>query len=117
MATARKPLTAGRIASGWRLWLAGAAVVLAALALGFRAPIMGYARTGASYGAHVACSCRYIEGRKLDDCRKDFEKGMGLVSVSDDPASRTVTARFSLLSAQRASFREGQGCVLEPWSG
>jgi len=108
---------ARRLFSGWRRWALIGVAVLAALALWFRVPIMGYARTGASYGAHIACSCRYIEGRKLDDCRKDFEKGMALVTLSDDAAAKTITARFPLLSAQRASFREGQGCMMEPWQG
>lgn len=122
MATARKQRgsranLAARLAAGWRRGVLILVALLVALGLWFRAPILGYARTGASFGAHVACSCRYIEGRKLADCKHDFEKGMGLVAVSDDPSSRTVTARFPLLATQRASFHEGQGCLLEPWKG
>ncbi|MEP7221262.1 MAG: hypothetical protein ABI673_01200 [Novosphingobium sp.] len=77
--------------------------------------IIGYARTGAAIGAQTGCSCRYIAGRPLPDCRKDFERGMGLVVLSEDKALRSVTARFPLLSSQTATFREGWGCVLEPW--
>ncbi len=66
-------------------------------------------------GARIACSCRYVEGRSLGDCRKDFEPGMQLITLSDDPTARRVTAHFPLLSSQTASFREGEGCLLEPW--
>ena len=79
------------------------------------APLNGFAVTGASYGARVACSCHFVGGRSLKDCRKDFEPGMELVMLSEDRAQRTVTARFPLLSTQTATFREGQGCVLEKW--
>lgn len=95
------------------LWLAAALV--AALLVVFWGPLNAYAVTGASYGAHVGCSCRFIGGRELGDCRKDFEPGMELVTLSEDADARSVTARFLLLSSQTATFREGQGCVLEPW--
>lgn len=93
-------------------WLAVA--LLAALAW-FWKPLGGYALTGASYGARVACSCRYVGGRSLSDCRKDFEPGMELVMLSEDAEARSVTARFPLLSRQTATFREGEGCRLESW--
>jgi hypothetical protein len=101
---------------GSRRGLLAIAIVLVALAAWFHTPIMGYARTGASYGAHVGCSCRYIEGRSIGDCRKDFEKGMGLVTLSENSDARSITARFPLLSAQTATYREGQGCVIERWN-
>jgi hypothetical protein len=78
-------------------------------------PLNAYARLGASYGAHVGCSCRFIAGRSLSDCRKDFEPGMGLVTLSEDRQARSVTARFPLLSSQTATYREGAGCALERW--
>ena len=78
--------------------------------------VHGYAVTGASYGARVACSCRFVGGRPLGDCRKDFEPGMGLITLSEDTAARSVTARFPLIARQTATYREGWGCVLEPWS-
>jgi hypothetical protein len=90
-------------------------VVLAGLLVWFWTPINGYADAGASYGARVACSCRYVGGRSLGDCRKDFEPGMGLVMLSEDTAAKSVTARFPLLASQTATFRDGPGCVLEPW--
>lgn len=97
-----------------KLWLLLAVLAAGALAW-FWHPLRSYAVTGASYGARVGCSCRYVEGRALGDCRKDFEPGMALVRLSEDEAARSVTASFPLLSRQTATFREGQGCVLEKW--
>ena len=79
-------------------------------------PLNGYAQTGAAYGARMGCACRYVAGRPLGECRADFEDGLGLVTLSDDPASRVVTARFPLLARHSAQFRAGEGCVLEPWT-
>ena len=92
-----------------------AVVLLAALLAYFWKPLGGYASTGASYGARVACSCHYVGGRSLSDCAKDFESGMELVMLSADEEAKSVTARFPLLSSQTATFREGEGCRLEPW--
>lgn len=97
------------------LWL-GLALIFGLLAW-FWSPLHAYARTGASYGARVACSCRFVGGRSLGDCRKDFEPGMELVMLSEDDAAKSVTARFPLLSSQTATYRPGFGCQLEPWQG
>lgn len=97
-----------------KLWLLPVAIVVG-LAAWFWRPLNSYAVTGASYGARVVCSCRYIERRSLDSCRDDLEAGMELVHVTDDDETRSVTARFPLLSSQTARFREGEGCVLESW--
>lgn len=105
---ARAPRRSRRLA--W-LVLALIGVLLAV----FWHPLASYAATGSSYGARVACSCRYAGGRSLTDCKKDMESGMELVTLSDDAATKTVTARFALLSPQSATFREGEGCVLEKW--
>jgi hypothetical protein len=96
--------------------LLGLVSLLAVLAV-FWGSLNGYARTGAAYGARVACSCRYVGGRSLADCRKDFERGMELVLLSEDAPARTVTARFPLLASQSATYRDGPGCQLEPWQG
>lgn len=91
------------------------AILAAVLLVAFWSPVRSYAVAGASIGARVACSCRYLGGRDLSDCRKDFEPGMGLVVLSEDSAAKTVTARVPLLSRETAAFREGEGCRLEPW--
>lgn len=97
----------------------GVWLVLAVILLGlawFWQPLNKFALTGAAYGARVACSCHFLGGRSLDDCRKDFEPGMELVILSADKDAKTVTARFPLLATQTAGFYEGQGCRLEPWA-
>lgn len=95
------------------------ALLAVVLAVGFGAfawpQIHGYAITGTAYGARVACSCRFVGGRPLGDCRKDFEPGMDLITLSEDTAARSVTARFPLIARQTATYRQGWGCVLEPW--
>ncbi|MGL5837246.1 MAG: hypothetical protein ACRCY3_01950 [Sphingorhabdus sp.] len=73
--------------------------------------IKAQARLGASYGAHVACSCRYIESRPLASCKKDFEPGMELVSLTDDPQNRRVTASVPLLAKAMAERRGDFGCL------
>lgn len=83
----------------------------------YRAPVAGLATTGAAFGARTACSCRYVAGRSLDDCEKDFEPGMEVVFLSDDPEAQSVTARVPLLASATAQYREGFGCLLEPWDG
>jgi hypothetical protein len=92
------------------------AVAVVAVLAWFRQPLHAYALTGAAYGARVGCACRFVEGRALGDCRKDFEPGMQLVRLSEDDAAKSVTAGFPLLAHQTASYREGQGCVLEKWA-
>ena len=113
MATAKRS-TSGRR----RIWpqaLFALVVLGAGLAWFYRAPIAGYTTAGTAFGARTACSCRYIAGRPLGDCEKDFEPGMALVFLSDDPETKTVTARVPLLASATATYREGFGCVLEPW--
>jgi hypothetical protein len=91
------------------------AVVAAAILLAwFWRPLNGYAVAGASYGAKVTCACRYISGQRLQDCRKDFVPGMALIKLSEDPKTRSVTAKFPLLSSQTAQFREGEGAFCKP---
>ncbi|MDP3906205.1 hypothetical protein [Novosphingobium sp.] len=91
--------------------------VLAAAALAwFWQPLNSFAVTGASYAARVGCSCRFVGGRDLADCRKDFESGMELITLSADYPGKSVTARFPLLATQTATYREGEGCRLQPWA-
>ena len=95
------------------------AVLVLGAALGFfyRDQIVGYSEAGTAYGARTACACRYIAGREMADCKKDFEPGMEMVFVSDDADERSVTAYVPALASQTATYREGYGCLLEPWDG
>jgi len=113
MATAKS-----RTIARHRIWprvLLALCVLAGALGWYYRAPIAGYTTVGTAYGARTACSCRYVAGRSLGDCKKDFEPGMELVFLSDHADTRSVTARVPLLASATAHYRPGFGCVLEPW--
>ena len=103
----------------WTGWAGRGLLVVLVAALGavawFWTSISGNAAAAASVGARIACSCHFVEGRPLGQCRDDFEPGMGMVTLSADESARSVTARVLLLSKQTATLREGAGCVLEPW--
>ena len=114
MATAKRSTGRRRI---WPRALLAVAVLGGAATWSYREPIAGYTTTGAAFAARTACSCRYVAGRPIGDCEKDFEPGMEVVFLSDDPESRSVTARVPLLSSATARYREGYGCLLEPWNG
>ncbi len=95
-----------------------AVVALIAAALWFnRAPIQGYSGVATSYAARVACSCRFVAGRDLEDCSKDKLSGMELVSLSENVDTQSVTATIPFIDSVTATNREGYGCVLESWDG
>ena len=73
------------------------------------------AHTATAYAARVGCSCRYVAGRPLQSCRRDFVARMGLVTLGEDAAARSVTARYALLAPTTATYRDGAGCILEAW--
>ncbi|WP_324829003.1 hypothetical protein [Qipengyuania zhejiangensis] len=103
-----------------RLWVWLILLVAALGAAAWFAWGEGLRRTGAAgtaYGAHVACSCRFIAGRGLDDCAKDKLDGMELIRFSEDAQAKSVTASIPLVASDTATYREGYGCVLEPWEG
>ena len=89
----------------------------AALALQYRTQVQGYADISAAYSARVACSCRFVAGRGIEDCAKDKLEGMELVTLIEDEAAQSVTARFPLLASETATYRSGFGCVLQKWEG
>ncbi len=99
----------------WPWWLAAVVVLLLALGWYFRAPIAGYAGVSTAYSARVACSCRFVAGRDLEDCGKDRLAGMELVTLTENVEAKSVTARFPLVASDTASYREGYGCVLQKW--
>ena len=90
--------------------------VLAALtAWYYRGTVMARAVAGTAYGARVACGCRYIEHRPLASCYKDFEPGMEVIRLADDPKTRTVTASVPLLTSRSVRFDSELGCQPEPF--
>ena len=92
-------------------------VVLAGLYWYYSAQILGLTAAGTAYGAHNTCSCRYIAGRDLASCKGDFVPGMEMVFLSEDDAAKSVTAWVPLAKSNTATYREGFGCVLDPWDG
>lgn len=101
-----------------RLWLLLA--ILAALGAAWWVWGEGVRRTsaaGVAYGARVACSCRYVAGRPMDDCARDKLEGMELVRFSADEDARSVTASVPLIASDTARYREGYGCLLDRWEG
>lgn len=72
---------------------------------------------GVGYAARVACACRYIGNRPIGQCYKDFEPGMEVIRLADDPATRSVTASVPLIASRRATFDPLLGCQVEPFKG
>jgi hypothetical protein len=100
------------------VWVTGlSALAFAVTVWVFREPISGYGMTASAYSARVACSCRFVAGRSLDDCAKDKLAGMEAITLRDDPDAKSVTARFPLVAEATATYRKGYGCVLEKWEG
>lgn len=98
-----------------RLVLYGISVLLI-LALAWLAynyqSLKGQANVATAYGSHIACSCRYIAGREMDNCKRDFEPGMEMLSVVDDPTRKRVTASIPFLAQATAERRGTYGCIV-----
>lgn len=91
--------------------------VLIACAIGawWWSALVDQATAASAYGARIACSCRFVAGRSLDDCEKDMLPGMEAVMLSEDAEAKSITARVPLLARQSAIWSEGPGCMLERW--
>ncbi len=115
---AKSPSPATRRRPRYGLWLlAIIALIAGGAAWAFREPINGYGGVASAYSARVACSCRYVAGRSLEDCGKDKLSGMEAVTLVEDAETRSITARFPLVAEATATYRKGYGCVMEPWEG
>jgi hypothetical protein len=73
------------------------------------------ASIAAGFGARIACSCRYVEGRDIKSCRSDFAglPSMWIVRLSDRPEERAVDASVPLLARRSARAVPGFGCVID----
>lgn len=101
---------------GWLIILALVTIGLGAFWFSSHgARLRSDAAAGAAYGARVACSCRFVAGRSLEDCAKDKLAGMALVRFSEDEETRSVTASVPFVASETASLRDGYGCVLQSW--
>lgn len=49
----------------------------------------------------------------MASCETDREPGTEIVTVEDDTAKRTITARVPLLSSRTARFDPEYGCTLD----
>lgn len=76
--------------------------------------LQAQAELGSAYAARVGCSCRYVQGRSLESCQSDFEPGMEMVSLAEDPATKTVTGSVPLLASRSARYAGASGCLLRP---
>ena len=95
-------------------WVLLVLAVLLVAAIIYALPAMrAYSQTGAAYSARVVCSCRYIGGRGLDDCEKDLEPGMEIVSLSEAAGAKRIDATVPLMASESAEFREGFRAFLE----
>lgn len=102
--------------SRWWLWLAVlVAALLGAAWLAYGEGLTRSATAGTAYGARVACSCRFVAGREMDDCAKDKLEGMEMISFSANDTTQSVTASVPFLASDTATYREGYGCMLKKW--
>lgn len=70
---------------------------------------------GVGYAARVACGCRYMGNRSLQDCHKDFEPGMELIQLSENPARKEVRASVPLIASRTVRYDPVLGCQPEPF--
>jgi hypothetical protein len=87
--------------------------VLAALGW-FASNTLTSADVGAAAMAKVSCSCVFVEGRNVDECRKDSPPGFDGVAVSVDPAKMSVTGSVLGIVHRTATYSADYGCTLEP---
>lgn len=104
----------GKARARWRWWLLLAMAIVLAGGIYLYPGLKAQAEAGSAYAARIGCSCRYVQGRAMDSCVRDFEPGMEIVSVADDPATKTVTGAVPLLASRSASYRGASGCVFNP---
>ena len=95
-------------------WMIASGVLLAIFLLWKFPSFKAQAELGSAYAARVGCSCRYVQGRSLDSCQTDFEPGMEMISLSEDPATKTVTGSVPLLASRSARYAGANGCLINP---
>ena len=95
-------------------WVLIVGALLAGLAIWKFPAFKAQAELGTAYAARVGCSCRYVQGRSLESCQSDFEPGMDMVSLSEDPETKTVIGSVPLLASRSARYAGASGCLLRP---
>lgn len=115
MATAK--LAGDKRRTPWLKLLVFLALIGGGLAWYFSNQISGYSQTATGYAAKTACSCRYVGGRELGQCKEDLMPAMQVLWLSEDTEQHSVSASVPLVESTTATYREGYGCVLERWEG
>lgn len=110
---AEKPKGPSR-SGGCLPWVLAIAVLFGIFAIWKFPSFKAQAELGSAYAARIGCSCRYVQGRSLDSCQSDFEPGMEMVSLSEDPATKTITGSVPLLASRSARYAGASGCLLRP---
>ncbi|WP_338424824.1 hypothetical protein [Sphingopyxis kveilinensis] len=95
-------------------WALIVGVLLAGFAIWKFPAFKAQAELGAAYAARIGCSCRYVQGRSLESCQSDFEPGMEMVSLSEDPETKTVIGNVPLLASRGARYAGASGCLFTP---
>ncbi|WP_339829959.1 hypothetical protein [uncultured Parvibaculum sp.] len=93
--------------------LAVVLAVLIGLALG---PVRQMAADGevvARAVAKTACSCIFVAGRTLEECRRDDPPGFDRADAWVDPAKKEVTASMFRLARASAQYRGAEGCLTD----
>lgn len=98
----------------WKLVAGLVALLLLAGLIWYFPTAKAQAEAGSAYAARVGCSCRYVQGRAIGSCKRDFEPGMEIVSVEDLPDDRAVRGYVPLLASRTARFAGASGCLLDP---
>ncbi|WP_340588167.1 hypothetical protein [Erythrobacter alti] len=90
-------------------------LLLAGIGWIFRAPISGYGELATAHAARNVCACRFVAGQSESVCEQNFVLGTPPVLLGEDEEERSVTAQFPPFASNTATYRDGYGCVLEPW--
>lgn len=100
-----------------KFWLAGLAIVIAAVALLAGPPLYRVALLGSGYMAQQLCAGLFVSGRTFEHVMAEDLTGPGfgalsLFSPRVDEAAKTVSASAYGIAGQTAEFQEGLGCTL-----
>lgn len=101
---------------GKRFLLAGAGTVVVLLGLaflGWYVPTRKAVDVGAAMLAKQVCSCIYLAGRSLEECRADQFETMDPIMVEALREVGRVRAWIPGFGERTALYREGLGCNLE----
>jgi hypothetical protein len=108
------PARRARQSRGCLPWVLLIAVMLTGYGVWKFPAFKAQAELGASYAARMGCSCRYVQGRDINSCEADFEPGMELISLTDDPETKSVIGRAPLMASRTARYAGPSGCLLLP---